>query len=57
MSVCIYNKLHKILEDMNLDEYELIDLPLEQLDDSLQEWEWLPLWIQEVRRGWIALGS
>ena len=57
MSVCIYNKLRKILEDMNLEEYELIDLQLEQLDDSLQEWEWLPLWIQEVRRGWIALGS
>ena len=29
--------MHKILENTNLDEYELIDLSLEQLCDSSQE--------------------
>ena len=31
------NELNRILEDTILDEYEIIDLPLEQLGDSLQE--------------------
>ena len=31
------NELDRILKDTNLDEYELIDLPLEQLGDSSQE--------------------
>ena len=30
-------KIHRILENTNLDEYELIDFPLEQLGDSSQE--------------------
>ena len=36
MSKIIDNKtLLKIVKNMNLDEYKLIDLPLEQLGDSL----------------------
>ena len=51
------HKVDRVLESTNLNEYELINLPIEQPGDSLHELsirasEWLPLWIQEVRRGW-----
>ena len=32
-----YHELDRILESTNLDEYEFIDLPMEQHDDLLQE--------------------
>ena len=51
----IDHKLDMSLENMNLDTYELINLPVKQPGDSSHEHtalEWFPLWIQEVRQGW-----
>ena len=51
--------LDRILESMSLVEYELIDLPTEQHDDSSHEFlwasEWLPPWIQKCMG--LAQGS
>ena len=49
--------LDRILESVNLDEYELISLAKEQLTRHMSIWatEWLPLWIREVHQGYTVL--
>ena len=49
------NQLGRILERKNMIKYKLINLPMEQPDDSdmsIRVSEWLQLWIREVRWGW-----
>ena len=49
------DELDRILENINLDEFELTDSLQEQLDGSSQEepaLDRLPLWIRTVHWGW-----
>ena len=53
LSMSINDDNHEL--DRILQNYELIDLPMEQPDDLSHQHtvsEWLPLWIHQVHWGW-----